>query len=115
MIHEMKLKEKPFNNIKEGIKKIELRLYDEKRQKINLNDYIIFHKITDSSETLKVKVVGLLRYNSFEDLFKDVDFNLSGPANSLEEKLKSIHEIYTVQEENKYGVLGIAIENVKTK
>ena len=34
MIYEMRLNEKPFNEIKEGIKKIELRLYDEKRSSI---------------------------------------------------------------------------------
>ena len=34
MIHEMKLNEKPFNNINNGVKKIELRLFDEKRAKI---------------------------------------------------------------------------------
>ena len=98
MIHEMKLNEKPFNNINKGIKKIELRLYDEKRAKINLNDFIVFHKTTDLSQTLKVKVTGLLRYNCFEDLFKDVDFNTCGPANSLSEK--------------KYGILAIHIEKV---
>ena len=110
MEYDMKLKEKPFNAIKEGTKKIELRLYDEKRAKINLNDYIVFHRIDNEEETLKVKVVGLLRYNSFEDLFKYVDYNLSGPANSLEEKLDNIHKIYTKEEENKYGVLAICIE-----
>lgn len=112
MTHEMKLNEKPFNNIKKGIKKIELRLYDEKRSKINLNDFIIFHKTTDLSQTLKVKVTGLLRYNSFEELFKDVDFNICGPANSLEEKLNNIHKIYSSKEENKYGILAIHIETV---
>lgn len=112
MIYEMRLNEKPFNEIKEGIKKIELRLYDEKRAKINLNDYIIFHKVDNEEEIIKVKVVGLLRYNSFEDLFKDVDYNISGPANSLEEKLNSIHKIYTKEEENKYGILAIHIEKI---
>ena len=34
MVHEMKLNDKAFNNIKNGIKKFELRLYDEKRQRI---------------------------------------------------------------------------------
>ena len=112
MIHEMKLNEKPFNNINKGIKKIELRLYDEKRAKINLNDFIIFHKTTDLSQTLKVKVTGLLRYNCFEDLFKDVDFNICGPANSLSEKLDNIHKIYSVEKEKKYGILAIHIEKV---
>lgn len=112
MIHEMKLNEKPFNNIDKGIKKIELRLYDDKRAKINLNDFIIFHKTTDLAQTIKVKVTGLLRYNCFEDLFKDVDFNICGPANSLSEKLDNIHKIYSVEEEKKYGILAIHIEKV---
>ena len=43
MIHNMKLNKKTFNNIKNGIKQIELRLYDEKRALINLNDTIVFH------------------------------------------------------------------------
>ena len=112
MTHDMKLNEKPFNNINKGIKKIELRLYDDKRSKINLNDFIIFHKTTDLSQTTKVKVIGLLRYNSFEDLFKDVDFNICGPANSLSEKLSNLHKIYSVEEEKKYGILAIHIEKV---
>ena len=34
MVHDMKLNDKPFNEIDKGTKKIELRLYDEKRSKI---------------------------------------------------------------------------------
>ena len=112
MTHDMKLNEKPFNNINKGIKKIELRLYDDKRAKINLNDFIIFHKTTDLSQTIKVKVTGLLRYNCFEDLFKDVDFNICGPANSLLEKLDNIHNIYSVEDEKRYGILAIRMEKV---
>lgn len=112
MIHEMKLNEKPFNNINNGVKKIELRLFDEKRSKINLNDYIVFKNTSDLSKTLKVKVIGLLRYNTFADLFKDVDYNICGPANSLSEKLNNIHKIYSEEEENKYGILAIHVEKV---
>lgn len=112
MIHEMKLNEKPFNNINNGVKKIELRLFDEKRSKINLNDYIVFKNTSDLSKTLKVKVIGLLRYNTFADLFKDVDYNICGPANSLSEKLTNIHKIYSEEEENKYGILAIHVEKV---
>lgn len=112
MIHEMKLNEKPFNNISCGTKKIELRLFDEKRAKINLNDFIIFKNTTDLSKTIKVKVTGLLRYNTFEDLFKDIDFNICGPANSLHEKLINIHKIYSENDEKKYDILAIHIEKV---
>lgn len=112
MTHEMKLNPKPFNNINKGIKKIELRLFDEKRSKITLNDYIIFTNTEDSTQTLKVRVVGLLRYNSFEDLFNDVDYNISGPANSLSDKLSNIHKIYSKEQEKKYGILAIRIEKI---
>ena len=63
-------------------------------------------------ETLEVKVTGLLRYNSFMDLFKNIDYNLSGTSNSLEEKLDNIHKIYTPEEESKYGILAIHIEKL---
>ena len=36
MKHEMNLNRKPFESIKNGSKTIELRLYDEKRQKLNI-------------------------------------------------------------------------------
>ena len=34
MTHEMNLNNSAFQNIKKGVKKFELRLYDEKRKKI---------------------------------------------------------------------------------
>ena len=55
MVHEMKLNDRAIDNISIGIKKFELRLFDEKRAKINLNDYIIFKSLSESSRTLKVK------------------------------------------------------------
>ena len=44
MEHILKLKPKYFNYINRGTKRIELRLYDEKRKKINIGDTIIFQK-----------------------------------------------------------------------
>ena len=38
MVHEMKLHESPFKKIKSGKKTVELRLYDDKRRKINIGD-----------------------------------------------------------------------------
>ena len=42
MIHQMQLKKIPFEKIKNGTKTIEIRCNDEKRQKIKVNDIIIF-------------------------------------------------------------------------
>lgn len=43
--HEMNLQPKYFDFIKDGTKRIELRLYDEKRQLIRLGDIIEIHKV----------------------------------------------------------------------
>ena len=40
MIHKMKLKESPFERIKNGTKTIEFRLYDDKRKKVKIGDEI---------------------------------------------------------------------------
>ena len=45
--HEMNLQPKYFDFIKDGTKRIELRLYDEKRQLIRLGDIIEFTKSDD--------------------------------------------------------------------
>ena len=40
MIHYIKLRSDPFNRIKDEKKKVEIRLYDEKRRKVKENDII---------------------------------------------------------------------------
>ena len=44
MIYEMKLQPDFYNYMLNGTKRIEIRLNDEKRQKISLGDKIRFHK-----------------------------------------------------------------------
>lgn len=45
MIHYMKLKDEPFCAIKSGKKVVEMRLFDEKRTLLKLNDFIEFVNI----------------------------------------------------------------------
>lgn len=110
MIHEMKLNNKAFNNVKSGIKKFELRLYDDRRKNINLGDTIIFHNLNNPNDTISVIVLALLRYPSFADFFKDIDYRLCGTSNSLEEKLERVHTFYTFEQEQKNGILAIKIQ-----
>lgn len=56
MEHHMKLNNESFQQIKNGTKTIEIRLYDEKRQQVRANDIIIFSQIEDKNKTIKVKV-----------------------------------------------------------
>lgn len=62
MLHTMKLKQEPFEKIKNGFKTIELRLYDEKRQKVQVGDYIEFSLIDNSREKLQTRVTALHRF-----------------------------------------------------
>ena len=114
MLHQMKLQEKFFYYIKNGTKRIELRLYDEKRSIINLGDEIEFLKLPDLKDKLKVKVCGLLRYNSFSDLFKDFDVSILADASMTKKDLLDVlQEFYTPEEQEKYWVLGIRIEKLQ--
>ncbi len=54
MIHNMNLRPAPFEAIASNTKKIEMRLYDEKRQTINLGDSIIF-KNQETTQTCTKK------------------------------------------------------------
>ena len=74
MAHEMKLQPEYYDFILTGTKRIEIRLFDEKRQQIKIGDTIKFLKEPDLNESFNAKVTGLLRYNSFEDMFND--FNI---------------------------------------
>jgi len=71
MEHEMKLQPDYYNFILNGTKRIEIRLFDEKRQQIKIGDMIKFLKVPELNESFNAKVVGLLRYGTFEDMFKD--------------------------------------------
>ena len=55
--HSMRLQEKFFNYIKYGTKRIELRLFDEKRQAIQVGDEIIFAKNDDDGDRITAKEI----------------------------------------------------------
>lgn len=111
MIHEMKLQPEYFNFILNGTKRIEIRLNDEKRQNIKLGDKIKFLKEPDLNESFEAQVIGLLRYNSFEEMFKDYDISiLSDKYMTKEELISVLEQFYTKEKQEKYGVLGIRIE-----
>ena len=111
MKHEMKLQPEYYNFILNGTKRIEIRLYDEKRQQIKIGDAIKFLKEPDLTESFDVKVTGLLRYSSFEDMFKDFDISvLSDKSMTKEELITVLEQFYTKEKQEKYGVLGIRFE-----
>lgn len=111
MEYELGLKEEFYNYILNGTKRIEIRLNDEKRRLIKLGDTIIFKKEPDRKEYFRAKVVGLLKYNNFIEMFNDFDISvLASNTYTKERLLDTLEEFYTKDKQNKYGVLGIMIE-----
>ena len=105
MLHKMKLNERPFEQIKNGTKTIEFRLYDEKRKKIKIGDQIEFSKLPALNEKLLVNVIELYKDNTFEDLFR----KLYTDEEEIIRKTKSMKNYYSSEKEKEYGVLGIKI------
>lgn len=113
MEHMLKLQPKYFDYIDKGTKRIELRLFDEKRQKINIGDTIIFQKEPELEIKIKVKVIGLLRYNSFEELFEDFDIEIMADKSMTKQELLNVlEEFYTPEKQKQYGVIGIRIKKI---
>ena len=112
LIHKFKLKEEPFRLIESGKKTIELRLYDEKRQRVKVGDTIVFALDTNPALTLTATVVKLHRFDSFESLYKALPLDLCGYT---EENIASAHhsdmdKYYSREEQAAFGVVGIEIK-----
>ena len=108
MLHQMKLNKEPFERIKNGTKTIEFRLYDEKRRKVKIGDKIEFSKLPDLQEKILVDVLDLYTEPSFEELFE----KLYEDKELAKQKANAMYEIYSPENEKKYGVVGIKIKLV---
>lgn len=95
--------------IKEGRKTIESRLYDEKRQQITIGDEIIFSESEHPENSIRTKVIELLRHPTFEELFSQHDSKLFGGERNQDQLLERIKQFYSDADEQKYGVVGIQI------
>lgn len=112
MDHNMKLNNEPYNSICYGNKDIEMRLYDEKRQLINIGDIITFTN-RDTLDTFNVKVINLHKYNSFKELYREFDKVRLGYKENEDAKPEDMEKYYPKEEIDKYGVVGIEIKKIK--
>ena len=109
-VHDMKLNTSSFEKIKNGEKTIELRLFDEKRQKIKVGDKIVFINTT-TGEALNTTVVNLHRFANFDELYKSLPLLQCGYTTDDVGKAhpSDMEQYYSVEEQNQYGVVGIEI------
>ena len=109
MIHKMNLAPSPFRAISLGKKTIEMRLYDEKRSKINIGDEIEFENI-DTNKKIKCEVINLTRYKDFFELYSNFDKTTIGYDENETANAEDMYAYYSPEQIQKYGVLAIEIK-----
>ena len=112
MTHYMKLKPHPFLLIASKMKTIELRLLDEKRRKIEVGDTLIFENAEDLSSKISCVVKKLHIFGNFEELYDCLPLEKCGylPYEVETASFKDMEEYYSVDEQKRFGVVGIEIE-----
>lgn len=108
MEHNMTLYSGPFEMIKSKKKTIEMRLNDEKRKKIKIDDVICFQNIK-TEEKIYAKVVNLFPFPSFDELYKNFPKTVLGYEEDEDAKPEDMLEYYSMEQIKKYGALGIEI------
>ena len=111
MMHKMKLQNDPFIKIKNKTKTIEMRVYDEKRRKINVEDLIEFTNI-NTKEKMLVKVKNIYLYKDFDELYKNHDKVSIGYEQNDIANPNDTSIYYNEEDIKENGVVGIEIELV---
>ena len=113
MEHILKLQPEFYDYILHGTKRIENRLYDEKRQQIRLGDTIKFLREPELTQSFTARVVGLLLYPDFASLFADFDIAvLADKSYTKQQLLDKMQQFYPLAEQRQYGAVGLRIEPI---
>lgn len=110
MTHNMKLWQDAFYKIAEGSKTIELRLNDEKRQKISVGDTIVFN-CTKNYDVITAKVMALHKFIDFKELYESLPLDKCGYGcdELASAYYTDMYDYYNKEQIKKYGVLGIEL------
>ncbi len=96
----MRLHNEPFLKIMSGQKKVEVRLYDEKRRGIHTGDTLEFTSRSNPTQKLMKQVAAIHTFPTFEALF------IVYPAERTD-----VYQYYTKEDEQQYGAVAIEFED----
>lgn len=109
---EMNLNPIPFELIINGLKDIEMRLFDERRRNIKVGDQIEFtNNVT--GEKLLVDIINLYRFDSFDELYEHFPKERLGYLPDEKANPRDMEQYYSKDKIEQYGVIGIEIKLVK--
>ncbi|MCI8460504.1 MAG: ASCH domain-containing protein [Bacilli bacterium] len=104
---EYRIYESVYENIISGKKNIEVRLQNDKSNKIKIGDKIKF-QVLDKEIYLQVEVTNKYIYDDFEEFWKDKDIVLSSAKNYTKEECKNkLYEIFGKERVNNSKLVAI--------
>lgn len=126
----MHLSDDMFEKVKAGTKTVEVRLFDDKRKKVDIDDYIEFRKKSDEADCVIRKVADIaVIEKSFADVFttskclgnrKWEDVLRFSPQSlgavetaTIASLVENMYRYYDKAEEEKYGVIAFILEEAK--
>lgn len=110
----MNVHKKFFKKLKNGEKRIEIRLNDIRRRKLKINDIIKFRLDNKPNKYFYSKIKRVNHYENFINLLNKEKLDYCGFKNKTIQQADIImHRFYTEEEIKKYGVIAIEIEKLK--
>lgn len=110
-LHRMHLDPRAFAAMEDERKTVELRLYDEKRRRIQAGDVIRFESTADDTDVLYAQVAGLRFFPSFDELYRALPLTACGYTEAEAETAspRDMDRYYAPEEQRKWGVVGIEL------
>jgi len=108
----MKLNAWAFEQISNGSKTFEIRLYDEKRRDMEVGDKIVFSEFSSLENKVEVNVLNLIIADNFENLFTKFNPVLAGwkVDDSPRKCANDMSKYYSNKVQEEYGVVAIEVE-----
>ena len=112
MNHNMRLFPEAFNEVCNGKKKREYRLFDDKRRIIRVGDTITFHSI-DDFENCTTQVEEIKSYNSFKEMYEEYwEEDFKDRYKDMDELMEDNLKYWSQEEEEKYGCVVFKIKKL---
>ena len=109
MQHTMNLHDAPFCKIKSGLKRVEMRLFDDRRKGIMVGDTILFTN-NSTAEQMVVEVTSIEVFATFEQLYNCYDKVDIGYMPEDEANPEDMLMYYTKEQIAQNGVVAIGVK-----
>ncbi len=110
-IHEMKLRDKPYDAIRGGKKTVEIRLFDEKRKSLKEGELILFKKLPYLHGMLYRKICAIKRFADVKDIYAEYGAEAVGCKleDSADVFANAMSKYYGEDEITRYGWCAIEL------